>query len=89
MGRAYLLTGLPMAALWLAVIQPAVAAAPVAPTGEPAAAEAAAACPGRDGCAPPAIPEAGLVPEAETWTMMLAGFGLIGLGLRRRARRAA
>lgn len=35
----------------------------------------------------PAIAEPGLVPEPATWTMMITGFGLVGLGLRRSARK--
>lgn len=32
----------------------------------------------------PAPPVTGAIPEASTWAMMVAGFGLIGLALRRR-----
>lgn len=37
---------------------------------------------------PEAVPAAALVPEPETWVVLVAGFGLVGAGLRaRRARR--
>jgi hypothetical protein len=37
----------------------------------------------------PAPPVTGAVPDAATWAMMVAGFGLIGMALRRRERATA
>ncbi|WP_448581788.1 PEPxxWA-CTERM sorting domain-containing protein [Thermaurantiacus sp.] len=38
---------------------------------------------------PPSLPAPGTVPDAATWAMMVAGFGLIGLALRRREHASA
>jgi hypothetical protein len=43
-------------------------------------------CPGTTLLSNTILPPTSAVPEPATWAMMLAGFGIIGFGLRRRAR---